>query len=41
LALDAEGLQQGANTLEVTLTERHPALLGQVQLREVKVEVKY
>lgn len=30
-----------AADLRVTLTERHPALLGLVQLREVALDVKY
>jgi len=41
LKLDARRLTPGANILEVTLTQRHPALLGTVQLREVKLDVKY
>ena len=41
LTLDASWLQQGANVLEVALADRHPALLGVVELREVKLDVRY
>ena len=33
--------QQGDNTLEVTLLERDPDLLGEVSLRDVELEIKY
>ena len=39
--LEAGWMVSGANTLTVAFTERNPALLGRVQLREVAVEVRY
>jgi len=41
LRLDPAWLQQGTNTLQVTLTERDPAILGTIGLREVKLSVGY
>jgi hypothetical protein len=41
IQVDADWMASGANTLGIAFTQRNPALLGQVQLREVALDIAY